>query len=498
MFNLNKRFFYDLMFGNGPTIPYLRRGDGALFDDGLTMGTFILGKQGSGKTTYLASHLVDCMKRHPGRAIFVLDWSGSISNIILEMIAREPWEERERLLSRVVYDELGHPELVVPLPEFSHIYGIPFDNQITRVQQNWERLAAFLVQGATLLGGVAYQGLAPGIFKVLTSIGEYQWDIWQVTEFSRFIDQPKKWLPPIFKKYNAKIPDRIKDMLLKRLVNVKGDEGELRTYALTQIMSAVESPYAYPRLGYSVPGWTPREAIRNGYLVLVNGQRLIKQDAVQHYLFSQIFSLIMEEVSLRDPSMGGYEPVKIVLDEVLTFQQNPGMANELSRISPQYRSRKVELYVAAQGLWQFDDTLKDAIWNLGNVVCFAVEHEEEAEMVAKQLLRYEPRMEKLPAVTARQNPTTEPDHGQYKIYANWIQNLRDRECIIRRYWKERQKDPWISHVLKTAEVGNGEPGESVQRVKERLLKERGKPINEIMQAINNRGLPKEEVKVETV
>jgi len=498
MFNIDRRLIYDIAFGNVPAIPYMRRGRGELFDEGLTMGTFVLGKQGSGKTTFLANHLLDCFKRHPNRAIFILDWSGSISNILLEMIAKEHWDIREKLLRRIVYDELGHPEVVVPLPEFSHLYGVPFDNQITRVQQNWEKLASFLVQGATLLGGVAYQGLAPGIFKVLTSIGEYPWDIWQITEFSRFIDQPKKYLPALFNKYEAKIPERTREMLLKRLVHVQGPESELRTYALTKILAAVESSYAFPRLGYSVPGWTPREAIRNGYLVLINGQRLIKQDDVQHYLFSQIFSLIMEEIALRDPSTGGYEPVKIVLDEVLTFQQNPGMSAELSKISPQYRSRKVELYVAAQGLWQFDETLKDAIWNLGNVVCFAVEHHEEAEMVAKQLLRYEPQMEKLPAKTDKQNPTTEPDHGQYKIYANWIQNFRERECIIRRYWKERQKDPWISHVRKTKELYQGVPEEPVSRMKERLLKERGKPISEVLQAINSRCLPKEEIRVDKV
>jgi hypothetical protein len=56
MFNIDRRLIYDLIFGNVPAIPYTRRGKGELFDDGLTMGTFVLGKQGSGKTTFLANH----------------------------------------------------------------------------------------------------------------------------------------------------------------------------------------------------------------------------------------------------------------------------------------------------------------------------------------------------------------------------------------------------------------------------------------------------------
>src|SRR5258706_11959691 len=89
-----------------------------LLPDGLTMGTLIIGRPGTGKTTSLARHLVDYFKKYPDRAIFVLDWSGSITDAILGLIAQEPPRVSMVLTPRLVYDELGNPEWVTPLPEF--------------------------------------------------------------------------------------------------------------------------------------------------------------------------------------------------------------------------------------------------------------------------------------------------------------------------------------------------------------------------------------------
>src|SRR6185436_16213605 len=112
-----------------------------LLPEGSTMGTLYIGRQGTGKTTSLARHLVDYFKKYPDRAIFVLDWSGSITDSILGLISQETGNERERLLSRIVYDELGHPDWVTPLPEFSTFYGNPLEEQAQRVANNLVKLA---------------------------------------------------------------------------------------------------------------------------------------------------------------------------------------------------------------------------------------------------------------------------------------------------------------------------------------------------------------------
>src|SRR5215207_5811580 len=111
-------------FPNARVAPYDQ-----LLADALTMGTLYIGRQGTGKTTALARHTVDYFKTFPDRAIFVLDWSGSITDSILGIIANEPPRVSDALTARLVYDELGHPDWVKALPEFSNIYGNPPEEQ---------------------------------------------------------------------------------------------------------------------------------------------------------------------------------------------------------------------------------------------------------------------------------------------------------------------------------------------------------------------------------
>src|SRR5512133_3091693 len=121
-----------------------------LCDAGLTMGTLFIGKQGTGKTTALARHLVDYFKRYPDRAIFVLDWSGSISDSIITILLNDGPINHNPYLKRVIYDQLGNSEWVIPMPEFSTEYGGSYEDQIQRVVGNLYKLSPYLVQNNPL------------------------------------------------------------------------------------------------------------------------------------------------------------------------------------------------------------------------------------------------------------------------------------------------------------------------------------------------------------
>lgn len=463
-----------------------------LYAEGLTIGTLVVGRQGSGKTSYLAKHLFENFKKYPRRAVFVLDWSGSITSMLLTLVLQQDWEEKERDLRRIVYDELGNSEWVIPMPEFSPAYGSTYEEQIERVRENWRKLAEYLIKNTAILGGVAINGIAPKVFKLLTCIGEN--DHWQITEFGRLIDNPSL-MSKLIGLYGARIPERVKETLLKRLINVKAFEEELRTYSFTELTTPIESPASYPRLGYYRPGWTPREAIDKGLLVVINGQNLINQKNAQHYLFTQVYSLIMAEINKRSPADPDDEPVSIVMDEVYSLLSVPGMAEEVGMISPIYRSRKVQLYVVIQALWQLAGILREQIWSLGNIVSFGINNYNEAEEIAKQLFNYNPIMVKQDAKTETQNPTTEPYTGQYSMHANWLQNLEDRECVIRRYQSEKVKDPYIRYIVRTSDLPKAAFSEPLHAVKERLLKERGVRIRDALEVINQRALSRTPPKI---
>ncbi|MBI5954473.1 MAG: hypothetical protein HY865_22680 [Chloroflexi bacterium] len=426
------------------------------------------------------------MKTYPDRAIFVLDWSGSITDSILHLVLQEPREVREKIIRRLVYDEIGNPEWVVPLPEFSHLYGSSFEEQVQRLSSNLLKLAPELVKGAPFLAGLGLTEIAPQIFRVLTSMTNEYGETWQATEAKKLITDGAL-LRKALALYGHKVP-QAKWFLEKVFLDLKPNERELRTYALLALLGAVETPETRARVGYYRPGWTPREAIRNGQMVLVNGARLINQKNTQHYLFTQVYSLIMQEINKRIPADPNDYPVSLVMDEVYSLLSIPGMAEEIGRISPQYRSRKLQLYIVLQSLSQLAEELRKQVWSIGNIVSFAVSNFDEAFELAQQIFPYNANTVKLPPKADSQQPVMEADRGQYLKIANDLQRMRHRECIIRRYISERILDKYVLWVKKTKDVSTNPTEITVQEFKETLLKERGVRVRDALQVVNQRNI----------
>jgi len=455
-----------------------------LLPDALTMGTLYIGRQGTGKTTSLARHLVEYFKTYPDRAIFVLDWSGSITDSILALIASEPEGVRERLLQRVVYDDIGNPDWVIPMPEFSSLYGNSYEEQAQRVANNFAKLAPELATNAPFIAGLALREIAPQLFRLCAAISNESGWSWQATEAKRLVkDLPL--LRHAVAKYGYKAPEA-KWFFEKSFIPLKENERELRTYAILALLGAIETPSARARVGYHQPGWTPREAIKNGLMVLVNGTRLINQRNTQHYLFTQAYSLIMSEMNRRTPSNPNDKPVALVMDEVYSLLSIPGMAEEVGMLAPLYRSRKLELYIVLQALSQLALTLREQIWSIGNIVSFAVSNFQESYELAQQIFTYEPQTIKLTAKTDTSQPIVETDRGQYLQIANDIQRMKHRECIVRRYQSEKVLDPFVRWVRKTKDIPQNPDYGLIEEMKVRLLKQRGVSVRAALDEINQR------------
>jgi hypothetical protein len=482
---LNLRTFKNLIFGDQFSSTSMQEArEDELFDAGLTMGTLYIGKQGTGKTTALARHLVEYFKRYPDRAIFVLDWSGSITDAVLAMLI----DDKESL-KRVIYDELGNPEWVVPMPEFSPAYGGSYEDQIQRVVSNLGNLSPHLIQGAPVLGGIAVNDIAPHFFRLITAMTNDEVDpneTWQITEAKKLVVDTNI-LRKAVNKYGSKIPETAWFLNREYLSSdMKSSEREMRTYALRSLLNITDIREIKARLGYYRPGWTPKEAISGGKLVLIDGARLIGQKQTQYYLFTQVYSLIMAELKRRRPADPNDKPVSLVLDEVYSLLSIPGMAVELSQLSPQYRSRKLQLYIVLQELAQMSEELRPHIWSLGNVVSFAMANFSEAYEIAQQLFCYDPRLQKLPPITDRQQPMIENDRGQYLEIANWIQRLKRRECIIRRHISESRMEDRVLHITETKTSTTVSNINKSALDEDALLRERGIRVRDALEIINRR------------
>jgi hypothetical protein len=474
---------------NHPSIPNLRTSlDDLLYFDSLTRGGLVIGRPGVGKTVWMAMQLLAYSLAYPSRPIFTLDASGSLTDEFIKLVYMLPAADRESILERLVYDRLGDPNLAVPMPFFSPDYGLNYEEQVQRVASNFKKLSEHLVERAPILGGLALSETAPELYRLLCAIQNEEGECWQITEAKKLLLN-YGLLRRACKKYGRIVPEAKwyfeKEYLSKHVSN---RERELRTYALRSILGMIEHRPIRARVGYQRPGWTPKEAIEKGLIVLVSGEELINQEQAQAILFTDVFSQILAQINKRTPHDPNDKHVLLAIDEVSMLLKVPGMAEEIGKISPQYRSRRLQILVVIQALWQLAENLKEQIWSLGNVTCFGIDDFQEAYTVAQQLFRYDQASTKPEQVSRSGQPVVESDRGQYLSGANWLQHLEHRECVLKRYITEGQEDRFVRHIRRTCDRPNEPLDEPLVEIKERLLKRRAIPVKEVLTVINNRKL----------
>ena len=477
-------FLIKLLFGKQPPAHVRWSNNDSLPNASGTRGALLTGDPASGKTRYAAMQLFKRMKENPRQAIFVFDWSGSIINSLLDLILRDP--DYKELLKRVVLDELGNEDWIIPKPEFHPAYGLTDEEQVNRVIGNIERLSVFMQKSAGFLTQTSKE-IGKELFRLLTAIKNEHGESWQITEAKRLLVDVNL-LENAVKYYGHSQKSAQWFFKHEYLPNeyMKGAEKELSTKALRNILSSIDSRVVRATLGYFRPGWTPKEATEKGQLVLIDAHKMINQPDAQHYLLMQNFSLVMNWINKREVDDPTYEPITIAFDETYTILKIPGMAEWLGMVSPIYRARKIQLLIIIQALWQLDEELARQIWSLGNVVSFAMSNADEAKTMARQLFTYDPKYVKHTPKTEYQNATTESEDGQDRLIADWIQTLKPREFIMRRFITEQERDSGVIYVPKTSEFPNNPPFEDRNEVKLWLLRGRGVPVREALNEVNKK------------
>lgn len=181
--------FKKLLLGkpNHPAIKNLRyvNNDGLYFDS-LTRGLVISGDPGTGKTTWSSAQITDYAKKYPGRAIFIFDASGSITNETIELFHLQPPDVRDKLLRRVVLDIPGDEHLVVPQPFFSPEYGLNDEELVQRATTILEELNREKVE-LTPIMAISLTELAPELFRLINVIRNQYGERWQITEVKKLL-----------------------------------------------------------------------------------------------------------------------------------------------------------------------------------------------------------------------------------------------------------------------------------------------------------------------
>ena len=261
------------------------------------------------------------------------------------------------------------------------------------------------------------------------------------------------------------------------------------TTALIGELGIIESRPLRARYGYSRPTVTEKEVIDNGLIYLLSGELLTNQRDAQAWVFWDAFSSLRAVINKRTPHDSNSKPVLMTIDEVYRLFEIKGMAKALGEVATYYRSRKLMPMIIIQAYWQLDNLLQEQIWNLGNQVTFALDNFNDAYKFAQQVSKYDRRSEKLPSLSHHTHPIMEPDRGQYLTTTNWLQNLKWRQVVMRRYINEREKEAFVRFVNQTKEKPKSIlSSQELIEVKEELFKKRAVPVKDALKRINQRKL----------
>lgn len=470
---------------NHPSIPNLREGrDGNLHLDSLTRGGIVVGRPGSGKTVWNAMQTMRRALAQPEDPILVLDASGSFIDEFIKLADRLPTPHKELIDQRIVYDRLGDPNWVVPFPFFSKHYGLEIEEQIQRVKDMFISLNEELATNAPVLGGIALRELAPQLYRLLTAIKGLDGHYWQISEANKLL-MKETWIRAACTRFGRNIGDAkwyFEEMHLSPDVTPK--ERELRSYTLRNVLGVLESKPIRARVGYHTPAWTPIQAIERGKIVLISGEMLTNQDAVMGVLFTDIYTQILAVINKRTPHDPDNRPVLLVIDEVPMLLEIKGMAEEIAKVSPRYRSRNLQIIVIIQMLSQLDDDLRAKIWSLGNAAIFGVDSHKEAYEIAQQLFKFDPKASRTPS--GMDSPIADADRTQFLVSANWIQHLGHRELVLKRWLSEGTEERYLQHIAQTKAVPSGPLSLPLGELKQRLLARNAVSVNEASGIINAR------------
>lgn len=495
------KFLWNLItsfiFGKNWKLPaFLIRPSRLLHEQGLVMSTAFVGRQGVGKTLALARELLEQIKNNPEQPFFIFDWSGGLINTLLMLVLSDP--RRLEIEPRLVYDAMGGRTVngtgyIVPMPEFSEKYDPEkpwlerVEDQSDRVQRTFEALNSELIQRNPTMGGRPVKNLLPNLLLLINAIKDEGGNNWQITEATKLLNREVR--ENARKLFGGKV-GKANEYFIFHFTGKEKLDKEI-AHALADVLDVIKSRRIRARVGWSEPGWTPRDVIRNGQVVLCDGSGLTNNHKQKDYAFLQLFHLVLDEINKRVPSIPGYPPINWVMDEVYTFTETPSVARMLAHLPSEYRSRKLQLFLVIQSFKQLAGEengkkgLQDVFFSFGNMVIFSLLDIEDCFTGIKNLIPFDPQMIKVPARHEMQHDIMENRDEQVAIRAYQLQHMAQRECYIRRFVNEARMDQ-IIHVGKTREVRISVSHKDVEDLKDTLTLRLGIPLDLAEEVIRKR------------
>lgn len=381
--------------------------------DLLTRGLRVQGEPGTGKTilgTYLAFQLA--LKGYP-----VLLITGGKSDLIdaFLTLALSQRDSGERLLPRLRYIATDHPTHTLGFPFFNHQErGSSYDavqpviEMIFRVTPSLEGIAVNLRHYAT------------------TSLMALYEAGYQITEAIPFLEN---------KTFRRHVLEKVKDRLPEICAWYRQNydcwrpekQNEESFSFKNKLYPFYYSPYLKSFVGQEEPSldfvqWEKERLIYAldlsglaDYVVLLVGATFLHR-------------LVRYLIHDRSRQVG---PVAIVIDEMPVLLSYEGLTRPLHDLRSLGRSRGVGLIILQQPQGDLDGKVAKELWGMATQVVFRIFEYGAAHQAAENLVTPDPRAVRFAAPHDKANPMALPMTEQVHSWANAIQGLKDRWCLVR-------------------------------------------------------------------
>lgn len=484
-------------------------------DAALKQGVHIMGGPGSGKTRFTSRVLIwQAFVR--GLPTVVIDPTGALVDNIFDKLSRLPDPEGEALAERLVYVDAAAKDFVVGSPLYAR------HSARESVEEIANRLAAVLVERdpelskAPMFGKNALEECASHAGQIAATLGL------QISFVGDLIKHPNRYADVLTYAVNQEPDLQLAVDFFRQLADPQNRmQYERKTASfLNKLHPFLSDKSVRATFNAAAPGLDWHEVVRKGKTVLIDFRHEWDTARRQFKLLWWLKSFTL--FAKYRGTEGRGEEVMLVIDELtqlLGYRTVGGesiLAGEIEELTTAHaRNFGINVVIAHQNLQQLDPRIQTALMQMGNQVIFRLANPDDAFLLARYFLTYDPyRVKKwqtqwttLQEGTAwfldprGKNINGEPyqplsmrsvpfpvDHTtteftpeeQFLMVADKFRGLKRFRFYLRPALAEGQ----IANTLHGITIENLDPGEyprrSVRKIGDELRKVNGVPVNAVL------------------
>ena len=486
-----------------PPEPWYVPGFDWLKDSTRSLATLVLGGKGSGKSFAVGRDL-GWRTFQAGIAQILIDPTGALADNFLQKLLETtehlPPDQKEAVWRRVWYVDMAASDGYVTSWPFYFRLGSEslyagaqrFIDTIVRL---YPSLASAPVEGETALRTVASH-----VGMILTALG------WQISEAESLLQDPKKWdKEGWLDEAVRRGPELQKSVTWVKKTYIKlGPELQMRRTSSFRSKIEMYSLDPVQRAIYGGSEGVDFETLREQGITLIVDFRHVLTEERLRFGMMWVFQWFMAQIRHRGLRQ---KPIHLCIDELsrMTNQDGQNGNSEFSKdidtlLSVEARNRNVFCTLMLQGLWQVDERLQASLLSSGNLMVGYQSDLESARTLASKMFPYTgqslvKRWEKIYSQTPNGPVLTNQRPVEYSLTeanylaANAFTQLRGWHFLVRPAVAEGTVNgPVLPMVVK--EVGQWADKERIAALRRELVRQTGRPLEEVLAEIDQRMQPK--------